>query len=112
MEPTRLPVLRCFANCTRCGSPTEFSLFESGVGGDFATFVGERSGSLYRLDLGKVHYQRTPLAILLAPAVEREGGSDALSRLPENILCKVCGNVYAGTSMSIGREDVVSAYEL
>lgn len=49
-------------------------MFESGPGGDFSTYVGKRTGSLYRLDLGKVHYLNIPLEELLAPALRQEGG--------------------------------------
>jgi hypothetical protein len=112
MTLTQLQVLRCHANCTRCGLPTEFAQFESGPGGDFATFVGERTGALYRLALGAVHYAHESLDNLLAPAIEREGSREMLRRIPESIRCKICGNVFRGQSMPIDREELVSAYDL
>jgi hypothetical protein len=112
MESIQLPVLRCRANCTRCGLPTEFPIFESGPGGDFATYLGEKTGSLYCVSLGKINYAGKSIESLLAPAIEREGSRDALRQLPEDVKCKICGNVFSAQSMPIDREDVASAYVL
>ena len=84
-------------------------MFESGPGGDFLTYVGNRTGAVYRLDLRKVHYQRIPLAELLSPAMQREG---SLAALPQEIRCKLCGHVFGATSIPIDAEEIVEAYEL
>ncbi len=47
-------------------------MFESGLGGDFETYVGATSGTLYRLDLGKVHYQKMSREDILADALGKE----------------------------------------
>ena len=112
MTPTQLPVLLCHATCTRCGHPTEFPVFESGAGGNFATFLGEKTGSLYRVSLGEVQYAGKSMETLLAPAIEREGNSTSLRQLPENVLCKVCGNVFSAQSMPIDSETLAAGYEL
>ncbi len=72
MNPVRLPISLCHANCSKCGLPTEFKMFESGSGGDFSTYIGRKTNSFYRLDLGKINYQDLNLADLLEPAIERE----------------------------------------
>ena len=112
MQSTEIPVLRCHANCTRCGHPTEFPLFESGPGGDFATYLGEKTGSLYCVSLGQIHYAGKSIESLLAPAIEREGSRDALRQLPENVKCKICDNVFSARSMPIDREEIADAYVL
>jgi len=84
-------------------------MFESGPGGDFSTYVGKRTGAVYRLDLGKVHYQHIPLADLLSPAMQQEG---SLVALPQEIRCKLCGHVFSATSIPVDAEEIVEAYEL
>ena len=109
MRMSRLIISLCHANCPKCGLPTEFGMFESGAGGDFATYVGGRTGTAYRLDLGKVHYQGASLTELLAPALEREG---SLTKLPDEVRCKLCGNTFCAASIPVDAEELVDAYEL
>jgi hypothetical protein len=84
-------------------------MFESGPGGDFATYVGAATGSIYRLDMAKLHYQNIPLESLLKKAQEKEG---KVSRVPEEIECKICGIVFSARWIPIDREELVEAYEL
>jgi len=86
-------------------------MFEpGGPGGDFSTYFGKRTGTFYRLDLGKVNYQKIPLTELLSPASEREG---LLVKVPDEIKCKLCGNVLNPvSSIPIDGEEVVDAFEL
>jgi hypothetical protein len=109
MKAARLPIALCHANCPQCGLPTEFKMFESGPGGDFSTFIGAATGTIYRLDLGKVHYQKIPEVTLLAEAQKKEG---RLSRMPEEIRCKICGTVFSARSIPVVGEEVIEAYEL
>ena len=111
MKPIRLPILLCHANCPRRHLPTEFKKFEtSGFVGDFSTYVGTRTGTFYLLYLEKVHYQKIPLKEFLSPALEREG---KLLKVPDEINCKLCGNVLNPvSSIHTDGEDVVDAFEL
>lgn len=84
-------------------------MFESGGGGDFSTFIGATTGNVYRLDLGKVHYQNIPEASLLAEAERKEG---KLIRVPEEIRCKICGTVFSARSVPTDGEEMIEAYEL
>ncbi len=84
-------------------------MFESGGGGDFSTFVGAATGNIYRLDLAKIHYQNISEASLLAEAEMKEG---RLSRVPEEIKCKICGTVFSARSIQIDGEEIIEAYEL
>ncbi len=84
-------------------------MFESGPGGDFATYIGKRTGAVYRLDRGKVHYQRIPLEALLSPALQQEG---SLAPVPQEIRCKLCGNIFSAAPVPIDGEETVEAYEL
>jgi hypothetical protein len=110
MKKVQLPILICHANCPDCKLPTEFKMFESGSGGDFATYVGAKTKTMYRVDLGKVHYQGKQLDSLLAPAIKQEG---TLARIPGEVRCKLCGRIFSATG-SIGGdgEEIVDAYEL
>jgi uncharacterized OB-fold protein len=111
MKPICLPILLCDANCPKCGLPTEFKWFESsGIGGDFSTYLGTSTGNFYRLDLGKVHYQKIPLAKCLSSALERE---EKLLKVPDEIKCKLCGNVLNPiSSIQPDGEEIVDAFEL
>jgi hypothetical protein len=92
--------------------PTEFPLFESGLGGDFATFVGETTGSIYRASLDLIFYAKKDLNDLLAWAIEAEGGKDKLRRFPDEVKCKICGHVFKADRIGIDCEEMVEAYEI
>ena len=84
-------------------------MFESGAGGDFATYVGEATGSIYRMDLAKIHYQGISAVDLLAAAQNKEG---RLARVPEEIRCRTCGAIFSAQSIPVDGEEVIEAYEL
>ena len=109
MRLNRLPISLCHANCPKCGLPTEFKMFESGLGGDYETYIGAESGAIYRLDLGKVHYQGLSRTSLLADALKKEG---RLIHPPAEIHCKICGNIFSASSIPIDGEERLDAYEL
>ena len=110
MKNSRLSISRCHANCPKCGIPTDdFKMFESGPGGDFETYVGAESGNIYRLDLGKVHYQGQSRADLLADAMKKEG---SLLCIPKDLKCKICGTVFGATNIPIDGEEIVDAFEV
>ena len=112
MNETQLPVSVVTANCPRCRFPSTFRVFDSGPGGDFATYLGIRSGTLYRLDLGKLHYLHMDPPALLAAAQSREGGAANLVEVPDEITCAVCGQQLGNCSMHIDREETIAAFEL
>jgi hypothetical protein len=84
-------------------------MFESGAGGNFDTYVGESTGSIYRMDLGKIHYQGLSAELLLADAQQKEG---RLARIPDEIRCKICGTEFSAQKIPIHGEEVIDAYEL
>ena len=84
-------------------------MFESGLGGDFETYIGADSGTIYRLDLGQIHYQGASRSDLLAEAIEREGN---LICIPKEIRCKICGTIFSATTIPIDGEELVEAYEI
>lgn len=55
-----------------------------------------------------MHYQGASLTQLLSPAWQREG---ALKKVPDEIRCKLCGNVFSAMSIPIDGEETVDAYE-
>lgn len=84
-------------------------MFESGLGGDFETYLGAQSGTIYRLDLTKIHYGKRTRSDLLADATKTEG---RLIHVPEEIRCKICGTVFTATSLPIDGEETIDAYEI
>jgi hypothetical protein len=108
MKATRLPISICHANCPKCNLPTEFKMFESGAGGDFETYVGEKSASIYRVNLGQIGYLNKKINELLKPALEREG---SLRKVPDQLRCKVCGSIFFGRAMIDG-DEIIEAFEL
>jgi hypothetical protein len=90
--------------------PTDFLLFESGAGGDYATYVGQSTGSLYRVDLAQVNYLGKALPELLSPVHEREGGPHRLRSIPEQVQCKMCGNSFSVGSIAVDGEELVTAF--
>lgn len=87
-------------------------MFESGPGGDFSTYIGQRTHDVYRVNLWQLHYLHKPLSELLSPAIEREGGVENLRHIPMQISCKVCGNVFNAEHCMVDGEEVIDAYEL
>ena len=84
-------------------------MFESGLGGDFETYIGSKSGTIYRLDLGQIHYHGATRSDLLADAIEKEGN---LICIPKEIKCKICGMVFTASTIPIDGEEMVEAYEI
>ena len=109
MKQSRLPISLCHANCPKCSLPSEFKMIESGPGGDFSTYVGARTGAIYRLDLIKMHYSGISLDDLLAPAIQVEG---KVYRVPAEIRCKICGTVFSAVTIPVDGEEIIDAYEL
>ena len=109
MISAQVPIALCHAACSGCGLPTEFRYFESGVGGDFATYLGATTGSFYRLDLWQVHYMGRSVADLLAPAYQREGGAANLLCIPDQLQCKICGKALSTRSIAADGEETVTA---
>ena len=112
MKQTTLPISRCNANCTKCGMPADFKMFESGAGGDFATYTGLKTYAIYRVDLGKIHYLKKTLSDLLAPAIAHEGSESSLREIPMQVHCHLCDNVFHAQNSTISGEERVDAYEL
>jgi hypothetical protein len=84
-------------------------MFESAPGGDFETYIGAQSGTIYRLDLGLVHYLHRSKTELLAEAIEKEG---KIICIPKEIKCKICKTIFAPIRIGIDGEEFIDAYEL
>lgn len=84
-------------------------MFESGVGGDFETYIGSKTGSIYRLNLTKLSYQKESHENLLKEALQLE---ESLRCIPLEIQCMICGNVFSAASVVVDSELMVEAYEL
>src|SRR5262249_33895016 len=104
-----LSVSLCHTKCSKCGSIADFKMFESGLGGDFETYVGNTTGQLYRLDLRKVRYQGLQKAALLLQAEQQEG---VLRPVPDQINCRICGTIFSARSVAVDGEETLEACDL
>lgn len=88
----------------RCGIPTEFQCFESGLGGDFATYLGGKTGTTYRVECmyGSIESAEQKMA-------ELEGGSGNVIRVPASVRCKMCGGPLNVANISIDSETFIDA---
>lgn len=110
MKSNDVPVCSVTANCAQCGFPTTFRA--AGLGGDFESFLGLRSGAVYRLDLCKVHHLRLDRSTLLAAGAEREGGVGNLAKVHDEVPCSMCGQPLGKCSMLVDREEIGRVFEL
>ena len=110
MISAQVPISLCHANCAGCGLPTEFRFFESGPGGDFATYVGVKTGNLYRLDLAQAHYTGKSVPDVLAPVFRLEGGTQDLLCIPDQLECKICGRALSTSNIAVDGEELVAAF--
>ena len=109
MKKSTLPISLCHASCPKCKLLTEFKMFESGAGGDLETYIGTKSGAIYRLDLTKLSYQKESRENFLKKALQLE---ESLRCIPLEIQCNICENVFSASSVVVDCELMVEAYEL
>lgn len=112
MKTNMLRISKCHAPCAKCKIENDFLMFESGPGGDFETFIGDKSGNIYRMDMHKVHYLNIESEELLEPAIALEGGNDNLRNIPDAVKCKVCGSVSKAVPITFSGYIEVDAIEL
>lgn len=112
MKKAFLPISKCRSTCSNCLVITDFLMFESGAGGDFETFVGAKTGDIYRLDMHKVHYLNIEEEELLKSCGDREGGVENMRRIPEQVMCKVCKSIFHAVPIIVDGESKISAYDL
>jgi hypothetical protein len=84
-------------------------MFESGAGGEFQTYIGETSSTIYRIDMTKIYYLNFKLADLLAPAIEIE---NELRSIPEQVKCKICNSVFKASAIEYSENVTVNAVQL
>jgi len=112
IEKSLLGISNCHAECPKCKLPTaEFKMFESGFG-DFKTYLGEKTGNIYEIDMGMTYYQGIPFDNLINLIAEFEGGLHFLRPIPERIKCKICGNEFTGHTISIDSEEQIYAFHI
>lgn len=87
-------------------------MFESGAGGDFKTYIGDFTGTIYRLDMGQVHYLNLSVEKLLKPAIEAEGGEHWLRSIPNQVMCKACKSIFSANTVKLSGETKINAVEL
>ncbi len=113
MELNKLPILNFVSNCPTCGLPTSFKMFEpNSPGGEFATYIGQNSGRFYRVDLGDIYYLKKDLKVILAPAIETEGGEGKLLEMPKKIKCLFCKKYFKAERLICEGEEFVEAIVL
>jgi len=87
-------------------------MFESESGGDFETYVGDSTNTIYRVDMHKAHYLNLSIEELLKPAVEAEGGAHNLRNIPGQVVCKSCNHIFYAAPISVSGDTKVNAVEL
>jgi hypothetical protein len=110
---TRLLISQCHTNCPRCKLPTSFKMFESGAGGDFETYFGDKTESYYRLDLNSVFYEKLDKDQLLSSAIHIEEGQQNLRAIPEQVRCEFCKTIFHADTAMIDNDNIqIEAIEL
>jgi len=112
MNTTRLNISRCHSQCPNCKIETDYDMFESGPGGDFETYFGDRTNTFYKVDMLKIHYMNLSIEEILKPVIEAEGGEDKLRNIPNEVLCKSCKHIFYAAPISVSGEEKVNAVEL
>ena len=103
MKSTKLNITQCHSPCPNCKIDTDFQMFESGAGGDFETYVGDTTESIYRMDMHKVHYMNLTIEELLKPAIKAEVETKKLRNIPDQVMCKVCKTIFKASPISVCR---------
>jgi len=109
VEAKSLNISQCSSSCPKCNIQTDFLMFESGAGGDFKTYIGETTGTIYRLDMNKVHYLNFELSVLLSATNKLE---NEIRSIPEKVKCKVCHSIFKADVISTSGYLEVKAVEL
>jgi hypothetical protein len=81
--------------CPKCGRAVAFPVFEASFY-NFATYRGESTDTLYRLDLDACTLLGVTLESALAPAAQREGSASLVRPVPEFVRCGECGMTFQG----------------
>ena len=84
-------------------------MFESGSGGDFKTFIGESTKSIYRLNMEKIQYLKLLESDILKDAKNKEG---ELRITSQEIQCLICNSKFSASSILVSGEEVIEAYDI
>ena len=109
MNKTKLNITKCHSKYPNCKVETDFIMFESGVCGDFKAYIGDKTETVYRIDMHKINYLNKEIENLLMSAIEAEGGVDNLRNIPNQVVCKT---EFYTASISISGETKVKTVEL
>jgi hypothetical protein len=101
--------------CSACGALSKYTGFEASFY-DFNTYLGEKTGTLYRLNVDRtdMKYGKITVEEALRPAVEHEGGRSNLRLVPDELRCQKCGQIGVTQiqEWGAGYEESVEAVEL
>jgi len=109
MEINQLPITVCHTSCPACKLPMDFLMFESGAGGEFSTYIGDTTNTIYRLNLTNARYSDVSTDTLLAPVISLENGQDNLREIPNKVICKACSSIFEATNIEFDQEVTVDA---
>jgi hypothetical protein len=89
-----------------------YTLFEASFY-DFNTYLGETTGTLYRLDIDRtdLKYGKVSIEEALKPAVHIEGGRTNLRLVPNELRCPKCRKttILPARDLGGGHEAIVKA---
>jgi hypothetical protein len=115
MKTSDLPGIIYQARCKSCGALTTYTQFEASFY-DFDTYFGEKTGTLYRLDIDCTNKKSGKITIedALEPAIERESGRANLRLVPEELRCPKCNqtSIMRIQEFGSGKEKIIKAVEL
>jgi len=112
MNKTTLNITQCHSQCPNCNFETDYLMFESGMGGDFETYIGDSTKTIYRIDMHKVHYLNLSVEELLKQAIKAEGGTHQIRNIPNQVACNNCKHIFYAAPISVSGETKVDAVEL
>jgi hypothetical protein len=87
-------------------------MFESGPGGEFNTYKGDKTGTIYRIDLNQIRYLKRKMADILEIAIQNEGGIENIREIPNSIKCNSCKKIFSTDDIRVESEEQVTAIEL
>ncbi len=113
MKTEALPATVYSATCDHCKLACKYIRFESSFY-DFDTYWGAGTGTWYRVnrDLTAERYGTRSIDELLGLASAREGGSEQLQRVPDQLQCQHCHRANLQTDHMPGVEQRVQAVTL
>lgn len=111
IKKMNIPITVCHVNCPSCKMPVDFSVFESGLGGDYKTLYGITTNQYYRVDLAGLYYSKKSVNDVLHEITKIEGAKENVVEYPEKLKCKFCKTTFSNNdNIMIDKEIIINAF--